>query len=439
MRRFTRFLSSVLVMVAATPCYSQEMNGHNQIVISISDSWVDFRTSIHLFERTGDSWRRIGAAMDGVVGFRGLGWDPTATDRIHGEPVKAEGDLKGPAGVFPLPLAMGFSSQPPRGVTLPYLVIKDGTHCIDDPASIFYNRIIDGNMVTGEVKEPWNSSERMWEMPEACNLLLVVGYNTQKPKPGDGSCIFMHIWRPSGEPTYGCTALTKDDLTKVMKWLKPGENPALVQLPRDVYNRVWRKWRLPSPAQLDEGEVKRRIPLVNVLSAAPQVKVEMRYAGSDNFTGKRIYSCDRCFLRPETAAKIAIAQWDLRKKGLFLKMWDCYRPLAAQRIFRSLVPDPRFVADPKTGSMHNRGSAVDVTLVDSEGKELEMPTGFDDFSPRAGHGERRLPAKVIENRRILAETMEKAGFKRLDSEWWHYYDGDGKGEIIDVPFEELCR
>jgi D-alanyl-D-alanine dipeptidase len=181
------------------------------------------------------------------------------------------------------------------------------------------------------------------------------------------------------------------------------------------------------------------LPFVDVHTTSPDVKVEMRYAGSDNFTGKRIYGCGRCYLRPETAAKIALAEQALKKRGLSLKMWDCYRPLAAQRQFWALVPDPRFVADPKTGSAHNRGSAVDVTLVDAEGKELEMPTGFDDFSPQAGHGETRLPAKVIENRRVLAEAMEKAGFRKLESEWWHYEDGDGKVEIIDVPFDELCR
>jgi D-alanyl-D-alanine dipeptidase len=97
------------------------------------------------------------------------------------------------------------------------------------------------------------------------------------------------------------------------------------------------------------------------------------------------------------------------------------------------------VADPKTGSRHNRGNAVDVTLVDENGRELDMPTGFDDFSPRAAHGETRLPARVIENRRLLAETMEKAGFRRLASEWWHYDDSDSSGEILDVTFGELCR
>jgi D-alanyl-D-alanine dipeptidase len=97
------------------------------------------------------------------------------------------------------------------------------------------------------------------------------------------------------------------------------------------------------------------------------------------------------------------------------------------------------VADPKKGSRHNRGNAVDVTLVNAEGRELEMPTDYDDFSPRASHGETRLPAKELGHRRILAETMQKAGFRPLATEWWHYDDADSGGDILDVSFGELCR
>ena len=426
-------------MITACPGHAQTVAGHGQIIVSVTDSWSDYRATLFLFEKSGGSWKRVGGGIEAVVGGSGLAWDPAAIGRVSAEPVKAEGDHKAPAGLFPVSLAMGMSHQAPKGVTLPYRVIGEGTHCVDDPASSYYNRIVDESDIKLRDGAKWKSSERMWELAEIYRLLMVVGYNTEAPNPGAGSCIFIHIRRSSGEPTYGCTAMAEADLTRIMQWLKPGESPLLVQLPRGVYMRLWREWRLPSPDQLDEGGAKRRIPLVDVLSLAPDIKVEMRYAGSDNFTGQRIYSCGRCFLRPGTAAKIAIAQKKLRAQGLSLKLWDCYRPLSAQRLFWSLVPDHRFVADPKTGSRHNRGGAVDVTLVDARGKELEMPTGFDDFSPRAGHGESKLPAKVIANRGLLAETMEKAGFKRLESEWWHYEDGDSGGDIIDVPFDELCR
>jgi D-alanyl-D-alanine dipeptidase len=429
----------IFCLLAPTICFPGEISGHGQIIVSVTDSWDDFRATLFLFVRKGDTWLRQGDGLPAVVGRLGLGWDPAARDRAPGEPVKREGDLKAPAGIFPIPLAMGFPPLAPDGVTLPYQGIGEGTHCVDDSSSPYYNRIVDRKRISTSAGEVWNSSERMWEMAEIYRLLLVVGYNTEKPVPGEGSCIFMHLRRPSGEPTYGCTALAEEDLAAIMKWLKPVHRPALVQLPRDAYGRVWREWRLPPPELLQEEGGKKRIPLVDVRRVAPEVEVDMRYARSDNFTGQRIYDCGRCFLRPETAVKVARAQQELQKRGLRLQMWDCYRPLAAQKLFWGLVPDPRFVADPKTGSRHNRGNAVDVTLVDAKGRELEMPTGFDDFTPRAAHGEMSLSEKAIENRRLLAETMEKAGFQRLTSEWWHYDDGEGSGAILDVTFAELCR
>lgn len=179
--------------------------------------------------------------------------------------------------------------------------------------------------------------------------------------------------------------------------------------------------------------------LVDVAAAAPGLSVEMPYATSGNFVRRAVYDCGRCFLRAGTAAKVAKAHKLLGQQGLGLKMWDCYRPLSVQKIFWSLVPDSRYVADPRTGSRHNRGTAVDVTLVDAGGMELSMPTPFDDFSSRASHGAMNLPPDAIKNRRILKDAMTAAGFKPLADEWWHYDDPDERGELLDVPFRELCR
>lgn len=179
--------------------------------------------------------------------------------------------------------------------------------------------------------------------------------------------------------------------------------------------------------------------LVDVAIVAPGVKVDMPYATSGNFTGRVVYTCGRCFLRQRTAAKVAKAQQLLARQGLGLKMWDCYRPLSVQKIFWALVPDPRYVADPRTGSRHNRGTAVDVTLVGGDGRELYMPTTFDDFTPRASHLVTDLPPEAMKNRRTLKDAMTSAGFKPLLDEWWHYDDPDERGELLDVPFAELCR
>lgn len=435
-----RLIQLILILALLAPKlgYPLDASIHRQIVVSVTDSWSDFRATLYRFERKEGRWLLVGSGMPAVVGRSGLAWDPAATERGPGEPVKHEGDGKAPAGIFPLPFAMGFPATSPAGVILPYRSIGEGTQCVDDPASPDYNRIVAERELAGQTEGPWRSSERMWEMETLYRLLLVVGYNTTPPLPGNGSCIFMHIWRSAAEPTSGCTALAEVQMVTLMSWLKPEANPALVQLPRETYRRVWRAWRLPAPELWDRGE-RGRVPLVDVRSVAPEVAVEMRYARPDNFTGKAIYDCGRCFLLPETAEKVERAERALRKRGLSLKMWDCYRPLSVQKLFWSLVPDPRYVADPRRGSRHNRGNAVDVTLVDNAGRELTMPTPFDDFSPRAGYGETNLPAQVLVNRRILTQTMEEAGFRRLATEWWHYDDPESGGEVLDIPFADLCR
>src|SRR6185503_14610279 len=120
---------------------------------------------------------------------------------------------------------------------------------------------------------------------------------------------------------------------------------------------------------------------VKVTDLDPSIAIELRYATTNNFTGKKIYPVDVCLLRKETALKLAAANAEFKKDGYRIKIWDAYRPPYVQQIFWGILPDERYVANPfRGGSKHNRGGAVDVTLIDSEGKELEMLTGFGDFS-----------------------------------------------------------
>jgi len=180
--------------------------------------------------------------------------------------------------------------------------------------------------------------------------------------------------------------------------------------------------------------------LVDIKEVNPRIVVDMRYASEDNFTKKKLYDSNTCFLRKSTAVKLDAAQKELEGMNLGLKVWDCYRPLAVQRIFWAILPDERYVANPKTGSRHNRASAVDVTLVDSQGKELQMPTGFDDFSPKADHRYQDLPGQVIRNRELLKGLMEKAGFIPLPEEWWHYDDEKWmQFDLMDIRFQDLLK
>lgn len=167
--------------------------------------------------------------------------------------------------------------------------------------------------------------------------------------------------------------------------------------------------------------------------------IDLRYTTADNFFKKAFYPKNaRALLRPETAAKLAKVQAELKAQGLGLKIWDAYRPLSVQRAMWKTLPDARYVADPAKGGRHNRGAALDLTLVDAQGKELPMPTAHDDFSEKAGAHFKLVPPEIFKNRQKLQQVMTKHGFAIYDSEWWHFDDADWqKYEALDVPFEQL--
>ncbi len=150
------------------------------------------------------------------------------------------------------------------------------------------------------------------------------------------------------------------------------------------------------------------------------ILMDIRYATRFNFVEEIMYECGRCFLRKEVALAVGQIQEALRKEGLGLKMFDCYRPRPIQRKLWEKVPDPRYVADPEKGSMHNRGAAVDLTIVDLEGNELDMGTAFDYFGPKAYHNYSDHPQEVLDNRKKLKGLMEAHGFRPTSTEWWHY-------------------
>jgi D-alanyl-D-alanine dipeptidase len=119
-------------------------------------------------------------------------------------------------------------------------------------------------------------------------------------------------------------------------------------------------------------------------------------------------------------------------------VFDCYRPLSIQKQLWALLPDERYVIDPRKGSRHNRGAAVDVTLIDAKGNELEMPTDYDDFSERAHRDYRLLPPSALRNRELLERIMTRHGFQGLATEWWHF-DAEGWEHypVLDQPLELL--
>ena len=209
-----------------------------------------------------------------------------------------------------------------------------------------------------------------------------------------------------------------------------------IMLPCGMASRAWGETKGESFAQPPE----RVSDLVDVKEVNPRIIVDLKYATEDNFTKKKLYDSNTCFLKRSAAIKLDAVQKELERMNLGLKVWDCYRPLAVQRTLWQILPDERYVANPEKGSRHNRASSVDVTLVDSQGKELSMPTGFDDFSPMAHHHFQDLPNQVIKNRELLKGLMEKAGFIPLPEEWWHYDDKKWKKfDILDIPFRDLLK
>jgi|GEM_PF-5358063 len=161
--------------------------------------------------------------------------------------------------------------------------------------------------------------------------------------------------------------------------------------------------------------------LVELIKLNKTFVLDVRYATINNFTGKKVYPCNRCFLQEPAALALDKVQQELAAQGLGLKIFDAYRPLSVQKIFWNICPNENYVADPAKGSRHNRGCAVDVTLINSKtGKELEMPSEFDEFSEKAGRNYEKMESTTAKNCRLLQDIMEKHGFKGLPSEWWHF-------------------
>ena len=175
---------------------------------------------------------------------------------------------------------------------------------------------------------------------------------------------------------------------------------------------------MPAPEPADSDFVK-------VTDYIPTIQVELAYAGTDNFTGQAIYDFTEAYLRYGTAKKLAAVQEALKAQGLGLLIWDAFRPTAAQFKLWEVCPDPAYVANPETGfSSHSRGNTVDVTLVSLDGTAVEMPTGFDDFSPLADRDYSDVDALPAANAALLEDAMTQAGFTPYQGEWWHFSDSD---------------
>ena len=179
--------------------------------------------------------------------------------------------------------------------------------------------------------------------------------------------------------------------------------------------------------------------LIDLEKFIPSLVLDIRYPTTNNFTGEQIYSIAKAYARKPVAESLKKIQADLKSQGLGIKIFDAYRPYKATVKFYEVYGDTTYVASPYKGSRHNRGCALDLTLINLKtGKELKMPTGYDSFSKDAWPTTPVKDPEAGKNRTLLISAMEKHGFRVNSSEWWHFdFIGWKKFEVLDIDFEEL--
>lgn len=214
-----------------------------QAVVVTTKGWDTVTGTAAIFNRKDakSDWKQDGESFPVVVGRNGLAWAELLNGDIDMAKIKQEGDGNSPAGLFPLTYAFGTGSKP-NAVELLYVKLEDSMECVDDPRSGFYNRIVNRFQV-GNLD--WKSSEKMLAVGEQYALGVFVAYNSYPVERGRGSCIFLHIWKNANSGTAGCTAMERRNLERIVAWASPAKNPYLVQMPREIYNKRQKAWKLP--------------------------------------------------------------------------------------------------------------------------------------------------------------------------------------------------
>ncbi len=213
-----------------------------QAVVVTTKDWTTTSGNAQIHERSSRSskWKSVGESFPVVVGRSGLAWAPDSAPEKARE-FKKEGDGKSPAGMFPLTLVFG-SAVKPEQLAFPYTRVESQTECVDDIRSNHYNKIV-GRLQVGSFD--WKSSEKMLEVGPEYDLGVFVAYNTYPVVKGNGSCIFLHVWKDASTPTSGCTAMDRLNLERIVSRLDAVKNPYLIQLPQDEHKALRKSWNLP--------------------------------------------------------------------------------------------------------------------------------------------------------------------------------------------------
>lgn len=216
---------------------TQELGARQMLVVTTS-SWSATEGVLVAYELVDGRWRRALEPVAVQVGWSGMAWGPGLHDSsLNRPPLKTEGDGKTPAGIFPLESLYGYEDLSAK---MDYLKVDTNTFCVDDPKSKYYNQIVRGD----QVEKDWDSAETMRMKSDAYKYGIVVGYNTESPVPGDGSCIFYHIGRAGGV-TAGCTAMSETQILKLIGFLDKKKKPIIIQAPEAAYRALAKTYDLP--------------------------------------------------------------------------------------------------------------------------------------------------------------------------------------------------
>jgi D-alanyl-D-alanine dipeptidase len=233
---------------ARSPARPALLHDHQQLITAVIADWNATAATLQLWQRdAGGAWQPDGPSWTGVIGKTGAGWGrgmhgDGAPAGLDGAPVlKAEGDLRSPAGAFELGGAFGYAAN--EVTQLPYARVTSTWRCVDDAASTRYNQVFD----SAGVAVDWNSAEKM-KRDDALYTLVIETKHNANAQAGAGSCIFLHVWRDAQSPTVGCTAMPQAQLRWLMGKIDPAQRPVFVLLPTATYAELARAWDLPALA-----------------------------------------------------------------------------------------------------------------------------------------------------------------------------------------------
>jgi L,D-peptidoglycan transpeptidase YkuD (ErfK/YbiS/YcfS/YnhG family) len=250
-------LAICLVLLAAATAHAKRFRlpkTTRQVLLVTAESWSSGQAKLERYERVLSKegklgpWKKVGDPVDVVLGRSGLGWgyglhgDDIGLERAG--PLKQEGDGRSPAGVFKVGESLGYGPAAPQGSKLAYRTIGPRLRCVDDPLSKLYNQLTEEPEGT-VVKAPWKSAEKMKRDDDLYTRVVTVEHNKTPIVPGQGSCIFLHVWGGPQATTAGCTAMPLPVLEAIMIWLDPAAEPLVVQLPQKEYGQLKGEWKLP--------------------------------------------------------------------------------------------------------------------------------------------------------------------------------------------------